>query len=319
MERHISNATRLTQQERFALITGAGKGLGRAYSIELARRGYNVLLTALPGEDLGSFCNTLQQTYGVQAASFECDLTREEGINALANWAQEHYRIHMLINNAGMGGTEAFMRARPERINAMILLNVRAMAMLTHRLLPHMQKEKRSWILNVSSIASFSAIGYKTVYPATKVFVTNFSRGLCEELRGSGVMVSVVHPGPMKTNADTALRIERQGWKGRICAVSPELMARRSLDRMFRNDALILIGWVNKLNWLLMKTIPVFIRLPLITRLVKKEIDRVDTKKRRSIIENEHKSNSGNPGGKARTGHRGEQLAGDQRHCSLAG
>lgn len=256
----------------YALITGAGQGLGRAFATELAKRGNNVLLTSLPGEELTLFCEQLSKLYNIQADCFECDLTQENDINNLVLWIRENYSINLLINNAGIGGTIEFEKANPRLISNMILLNVRAMALLTHQLLPSLRENNQAWILNVASMASFSPIGYKTVYPATKVFVLSFSRGLYEELKGSGVLVSVVHPGPMKTNEDSTKRIEKQGWRGHVGLITPEVMAKRTLNQLFKKDSLILIGWMNKMNWLLMKTVPIWIRLPLITRIVKKEI-----------------------------------------------
>lgn len=292
-----------TKKEVFALVTGAGRGLGRSFATELARRGHNVLLTALPGENLLAFCAALQADYKVKTACFECDLTQENEITRLTRWVEENYDLSILINNAGIGGTSEFEKTRACLINNMILLNVRAMALLIHQLLPVLRRQKQAWVLNVSSMASFSPIGYKTVYPATKVFVLNFSRGLYQELKGTGVFVSVVHPGPMKTNADTAMRIEKQGWRGQVGLIAPEEMARRSLDRLFRKDSLILVGWMNKMNWLLMKTVPVWIRLPLITNIVRKEI----LSSKRKI--NGHES----------IGNRRQQLTGGKCDYSVAG
>lgn len=292
-----------TKKAVFALVTGAGRGLGSAYAIELARRGHNVLLTALPGENLPAFCAALQSDYKVKAACFECDLTQENDIARLTGWIEENYALNILINNAGIGGTSEFEKTQAYFINNMILLNVRAIALLTHQLLPVMRRQRQAWILNVSSMVSFSPIGYKTVYPATKVFVLNFSRGLFQELKGSGVFVSVVHPGPMKTNADTAMRIEKQGWRGQVGLIAPGEMARRSLDRLFRKDSLILIGWMNKMNWLLMKTVPVWIRLPLITNIVRKEI----LSSKRKV--NEHES----------IGNRRQRLTGRECDYSVVG
>ncbi len=262
----------MSSNERYALITGASKGLGRSFAIELAKRGKNILLTALPGEDLPELCTTLEKKYRIKARRFECDLTCEKEINRLVKWVKNHYAVDLLVNNAGLGGTSVFAETKFDLINKIILLNVRATVMLTHQLLPVLKRHNQAWVLNVSSMASFSPIGYKTVYPASKVFLLHFSRGLFEELKGSGVFVSVVHPGPMRTNEDTRIRIEKQGFLGRIGLLSPDEMAKRSLDQLFKKDALILIGWMNKINWLLMKTIPVWIRLPLITKIVKREI-----------------------------------------------
>lgn len=263
----------------YALITGAGRGLGRAFAIELASRGSNVLLTALPGESLDTFCQELRSEYHVQARYFECDLTSEQEINELVCWIRENFSVNLLINNAGIGGTSEFEKAKGDLINNIILLNVRATALITHQLLPLLKLHHQAWILNVASMASFSPIGYKTVYPASKVFVLNFSRGLYEELKGSGVFVSVVHPGPMKTNEDCSKRIERQGMLAKTGILSPETMAKKTLDKLFKKDSLILIGWMNKLNWLMMKTVPTWIRLPLITQIVKREIQKSPDKK----------------------------------------
>jgi short-subunit dehydrogenase len=256
----------------YALITGASRGLGKAFAQELASRGRNVLLTALPGEDLQSFCHDLEKKYDIEAKFLECNLTDRAEISRLTAWVKDNYPIDLLINNAGKGGTSEFEKTSIDQIEDIILLNVRATAMLSHQLLPLLKKNKPAWILNVSSMASFSPIGYKTVYPASKVFVRHFSRGLYQELKGSGVFVSVVHPGPMRTNADCTSRIERQGVLAKAGLISPEQMARKSLTRLFKKDALILVGWMNRFQWLLMKTIPLRFRLPWITQIIKREI-----------------------------------------------
>lgn len=256
----------------YALITGAGRGLGKAFARELASRKRNLLLTALPGEHLQSFCRDLEEEFHIHAKFLECNLIDRSEISRLTAWVTDNYPIDLLINNAGKGGTSEFEKTSAQQIEDIILLNVRATAMLSHQLLPLLKKNKPAWILNVSSMASFSPIGYKTVYPASKVFIRHFSRGLYQELKGSGVFVSVVHPGPMRTNADCTSRIERHGRLARSALVSPEQMARKSLTRLFKKDSLILVGWMNRFQWLLTKTIPLRFRLPLITQIVKREI-----------------------------------------------
>jgi short-subunit dehydrogenase len=256
----------------YALITGASRGLGKAFASELAGRGWNVLLTALPGEDLQSFCNHLEKTFPIEAKFLECNLTDRAEIDRLTTWIKDNYPINLLINNAGKGGTSEFEKASIHQIEEIILLNVRAPAMLSHQLLPLLKKNKPAWILNVSSMACFSPIGYKTVYPASKAFVRDFSQGLYQELKDSGVFVSVVHPGPMRTNADSTSRIERQGILAKAGLISPEQMARKSLTRLFRKDTRILVGWMNQFLWLLTKTIPLRFRTPWITQIIKREI-----------------------------------------------
>ena len=262
----------MVKQKEYALITGAGKGLGKAFAHELADRRINVLLTALPGEGLEDFCEALAVEYGIEADFMECDLTLESEVMRLVHWVRENYPLTMLINNAGIGGTAEFEKVDASKINNIILLNVRATALLTHQLLPLLRYHRPAWILNVASMASFSPIGYKTVYPASKVFILHFSRGLNEELKHSGVFVSVVHPGPMTTNEDSISRIAKQGRLGKMCALSARYTAKKAIDHLFKKHAHILVGKGNKLNWVLTKLVPTRFRLSIITRIIKREI-----------------------------------------------
>jgi len=203
------------RSNEFALITGASQGLGREIAEELATQGFNILLTALPGEGLAHFAEFLEDSYSVRVEYLEADLSKEDLLRNVAEWANE-FPIRVLINNAGIGGTMPFEKAKPEYIDLIIQLNVRAPALLTRLLLPQLQKMESAYILNVSSMAAFSPMAYKTVYPASKAFLWSFSRGLYEELKSSSVFVGVVHPGPIKTNPEVCRRIEQQGFFGRL-------------------------------------------------------------------------------------------------------
>lgn len=255
----------------FALITGASQGLGRAMALEFARRNTPVLLVSLPGEGLPDLCHSMRAANSVEARCLEVDLARDEAVYEIASWASA-FPVSVLVNNAGIGGSRAFDEASPEYIDNIIRVNIRSLSLLTRLMLPQLKRQKKGYVLNVSSMASFSPIGFKTVYPASKAFVWSFSRGLYAELKHTCVFVTVLHPGPMKTNADVTKRIEWQGWFGRVGLISPERMARIAVRQMYRRDTLILPGFGNKLNWLMMKMIPVWIRLPLLSRIVRNEI-----------------------------------------------
>jgi uncharacterized protein len=151
-------------------------------------------------------------------------------------------------------------------------LNVVATALLTQLLLPNLRRQERAWLLNVSSIAAFSPIGFKTVYPASKAFIRHFSLGLREELRGTGVSVSVVYPGPMKTNLDVTQRIENQGFKGKLGLCSPEEVAFIAVRQMLAGRANIVPGFANKLNRWLMALLPEGLVVWLVSRAVSKEL-----------------------------------------------
>jgi uncharacterized protein len=259
-----------SKNENFALVTGASRGLGRAFTIELARRKINILLVALPDDGLPELCMELRNNYQVKCDYFETDLTKNSNIDQMVNWVTLNYSVNILINNAGMGGSREFELAEKDYLDNMISLNIRALTLITHQLLPVLKSHKQSYILNVGSMASFSPMGYKTIYPASKVFVLYFSRGLYQELKGTGVFVSVVHPGPMKTNKQVIKLINRLGAYGKIGLLTPEYVASKSIKLLFQHKPIIILGWLNHLSWLAMKAVPAWIRLPYLTKRMKK-------------------------------------------------
>jgi Short-chain dehydrogenases of various substrate specificities len=257
----------------YALITGASQGLGKAFALELAKRKINVILVSLPGEGL-DFVASQVQALGSEAHSFETDLTQKENIVALAAQVNEKFPLSILINNAGCGGTQSFQDVSLDYLDRIIQLNVKATSLLTHQLLPNLRQRDKAYVLNVGSVAAYSPIGYKTVYPASKAFIYSFTRGLYQEFADTNVFFSVVNPGPMMTNADSSARLQQQGFFATMGLLTPEQVAAISIRQLFRRDGLIMLNWVNRLTWMVMKFLPVYIRLPLLTNAIKKEIKR---------------------------------------------
>lgn len=258
-------------EKKYVVITGASNGLGKAFACELAQRGFDLILVALPNEGLPQLANELTSEYR-EALYYETDLTSFENVLSLTAWINHNYNVWMLINNAGIGGTKRYIEADRHYLNNIIQLNVMSMSLITRELLPNLMQRKSAFVLNVSSMAAFSPMGYKTVYPASKAFVHHFTRGLYQELKGSSVFVSVVNPGPMKTNSNVTARIEKQGIFGKLGLLSPEKVAQISIKKLLKRDAMIMLGMGNGLSWLLMKIIPVWIRLPLLTHSIKSEL-----------------------------------------------
>lgn len=256
---------------KYAVITGASSGLGKAFAFELAKRKVNMVLIALPHEGLPELASQLKP-FAIDVAWYETDLTVHENVRTVTEWINAHFSVSMLINNAGMGGTRRFIDADADYINRIIQLNVMSTSLITRALLPNLLHQPRAFILNVSSMAAFSPMGYKTVYPASKAFIHHFTRGLYQELKNTSVFVSVVNPGPMKTNRDATARINRQGMFGRLGLLSPEKVAAISIRQLLKRDTMIMLGWGNGISWLLMKVLPIWVRLPLLTKAIEREI-----------------------------------------------
>ena len=257
----------------FALITGASTGLGKAFAKECARKGKNLLLVALPNEGLPELSASLENQFGIKTAWLETDLTQEDSLVKVRDWALGQYRVDLLINNAGMGGTRPFAKASFDYLDKMIKLNVRATGLLTYLFLPELKSHKEAHILNVGSIIGYTPAPYKTFYPASKGFIFNFSRGLHEELKGSGVSVSVLMAGVMPTNPSVVERMKTQGWRARFISVETDYVAKTALGKMYKKRPVIVLGFGNKFSRFLATVLPLSLQMSMMHRIITKELE----------------------------------------------
>jgi uncharacterized protein len=254
--------------KQYALITGASQGLGKAFAIEISERKINTILVSLPNEGLANICEEITEKYGVDSICYETDLSILENVVAMADWINSQYELYILINNAGIGGSIKITDANLNYIENILQINVVAPSVLIHQLLPNLLRQPKAHIYNISSLAAFFPIGFKTVYPASKAFLDSFSRGLNQELRNTNVFVSVVNPGPMRTNGDLVERTNK-GIVGKHLMKEPEEVAKICVDNLFRRKAVIL---VNPVSWLLLKFIPSKIKISIMTKVAQNEL-----------------------------------------------
>lgn len=257
-------------ENKYAVITGASGGLGRSYAIELARRGINLILIALPKTSLETIAKSVREQ-GVKCTYIEADLTDEVEMLSLTQRLAA-YNIAILINNVGIGGSCSFCETDFHKIQNIIHLNVGVTTKLIHCISPIMIKDGGGYILNVASMAAMTASGWKSVYPASKRYILDLSRGLHYELKHQNIQVSVVLPGPMRTNADICKRIDKQGIFGRLTEQRPEFVARRSINAMLRGKCVIVPGIKNKIYKLLLDIVPKAFSIPLVTKITSREV-----------------------------------------------
>lgn len=255
--------------KQYALVTGASQGLGKEFAIELASRKINTILVSLPNENLQALSQEIIACYGVDSKYFELDLTDTKTLLNFTKQINEAYSLFMLINNAGIGGSNRFDMIETHTIIDIIQVNILALSVLTHKLLPNLLRQPRGYILNVSSIAACAPIGFKTVYPASKAFVYSFSLGLSEELKKTSVSVSVVNPGPMATNSEGSGRLNKHGLISRMIRLDPSEVAKYSIRHLLQGDRVIK---VNFWSWSILSNLPMWIKLPLLTNAIRKEI-----------------------------------------------
>lgn len=155
-----------------ALVTGASGGLGEEFARIFAQEGFDLLLVARREDRLRALSDELEGTYGVEAHTFPCDLAREDAALDVYDYVLGRgLRIDALVNNAGFGDSGAFHEADWHRQRDMVQVNVVALMQLTRLLVPHMVERRCGMVLNLSSVAAFSAGPYMSVYYATKAYV----------------------------------------------------------------------------------------------------------------------------------------------------
>jgi len=259
--------------EKYVIVTGASLGLGKALARRFAMDGCNLILLSLPDEGLSGYSNILANEFGIKILHFETDLRKGGNIKEFADWVHSHdLEIVGLVNNAGLGGSALFDQADVAMIDTMLLVNIRALTLLTRYFIPTLKARERAFIFNVSSIAAFKPMPFKTVYPASKAFVYSFSIGLGEELKDTGVHVAVLHPGPMNTSEDNKVRIGKHGFMGKGAWLTVDEVADIGVSKMLAGEKVIIPGVYNKVIIRLLKYIPRIFAMPMIYKVLKKEV-----------------------------------------------
>jgi short-subunit dehydrogenase len=251
------------------LVTGASSGIGAEIARELAARGHGVVLTARREERLEELAEELAGEHGVRAETISADVAEEDARKGLKRTLEERQlTVEVLVNNAGFGSGGAFVGLDPDREAAMVRTNVEAVVALTGMFVPEMVERGRGGVLNVASLIAFQPVPFQATYGATKAAVLSFSDALHEELRGTGVTVTSVCPGPVRTEFGEAGgfggaddRIPGPFW------LNARKVARDAVSALERGDRVTVPGTGNQIAALYGQHLPRFLLLPLVRRL----------------------------------------------------
>jgi short-subunit dehydrogenase len=188
-----------------ALVTGASAGLGEEFVLQLAPRVDTFVLVARREDRLNELAAKVVARFPkVTVEVIAADLVTPEGCTAVVETLSVRgLSPDLLINNAGMGDYGEFVSAEWSRVESQLRLNMEALTHLCHALLPGMIRQRAGAIINISSLASLLPIPDFAVYAATKAYVTSFSEALRIELKGHGIPVLAVCPGPVHTEFGT--------------------------------------------------------------------------------------------------------------------
>ncbi len=197
-------------QDCTAIITGASSGLGAEFARQLAAQARTLVLVARRLEALEVVKAELVSRHSnLEVHLVVADLSTAVGRAVLTDWVrQSACQPNLLINNAGLGDYGTLASATQERLQAQIDVNVSALVLLTHALLPQLRANAPSGVINISSLASMIPMPELAVYAASKSFVTSFSEALAVELEPQKIQVTCVCPGPTPTNFGKTARRE---------------------------------------------------------------------------------------------------------------
>jgi len=186
-------------QGQVAIVTGAGRGIGHAVATALAREGTTVVLVARTRQQLAATAAAIRESGG-SALAIPTDVTQDTAVEAMVEQAiAEFGRVDTLVTAAGAASFGPVVGTKPADWDAILTVNLRAVMVCCHAVLPVMIRQRRGTIINVASVAAQRAIPGAAVYTATKAGVVGFSRVLAEELRAEGVRVGVLVPGAVDT------------------------------------------------------------------------------------------------------------------------
>lgn len=229
-----------------ALITGASSGIGKALAGEYAQGGYNLVLVARSADLLAELQAELQQKYARAVHVFAQDLTAPDGPQNVYSFTERlGIGVDALVNNAGYGDYGPFWERDRAKTLGMVALNITALTDLAHRYLPGMVARKSGHILNVASTASFLPGPLMTVYFATKHYVLALSEGLAYELRGTGVTVTALCPGPTTSGFQAGAQMEGARLLKTVKLMTPASVARFGYRSALRGRVVAIPGFFN--------------------------------------------------------------------------
>ena len=209
-----------------AMITGASKGLGAAFTKELAGRGMNLVLVARSFGPLQDLADSLGAQHGVRCVALQADLAAPDAVERIVTELERlDLKIDLLINNAGLGLTGDFLSHDRAAELASIQVNVQALVGLSHALGAKMVSRGTGGIINLASNAAFQPLPHMATYAAAKAFVLHFSEALKIELKGRGVQVMAVCPGPTATSFFEGVSTKMKG----VAFDSAEMVVGRTL------------------------------------------------------------------------------------------
>ncbi|MDU8885225.1 SDR family oxidoreductase [Yeosuana sp. MJ-SS3] len=238
-----------------ALITGAGSGLGFEFSKLLAKDSYNLYLVDIDSKLLNKTKNHLIERYNVEVNLICKDLSCIDASKQVFQLVNSK-PIDVLINNAGFGLFGPFTNTNWQREKDMLNLHVMTTTLMTKLFLKGMVQRHSGKILNISSLAAFEPGPLMSIYYASKAYILSFSEAIANELKGTGVTLTTLCPGPTKTRFQDVVSNSSSKNKIKINLASAEEVAKIGYKAMLEGKEIVIPGLFNKVLAFLPRIMP---------------------------------------------------------------
>ncbi len=239
----------MSGQNKCALVTGASSGFGVEFCHLLAGEGYDLVIVARREDKLQALATQIREQSGKNVTVLAMDLTKEAAAESLYQSVQvQGMKVDLLVNNAGVGRFGEFHEMDQQENEDMIKLNILALTSLTRLFGKDMLAAGQGHILNVASIAAFQPSGPRfAVYYASKTYVLSLTRSLREEFKGTGVVLTTLCPGPVKTEFGDDDAVQNTRLYKMLASGSAKQVAAAGYQGLMKNKATVVPGMMNKL------------------------------------------------------------------------
>jgi len=232
--------------DKFVLITGATSGIGFELGKIFSRKGYNLILVARNEDCLKKAKNEFTSNFHNHIYVIPIDLSQYDAPQKIYNrLKKEAITVNILVNNAGFGIYGDFTTVDVEKHINLIQVNITALTALSRLFLSDMIKRKEGKLLNIASTAAFQPGPHMVTYYASKAYVLSFSEALASELKGTGVTVTTLCPGPTKTNFEKESNVNKSRLFKVIKPMSAEVVAQKGYDGLMKGKTIVIPGWRN--------------------------------------------------------------------------
>ena len=251
------------------VITGASEGIGLALARRFAQAGQRVVLVARREALLTAAADNIRRDFSVVADVLPIDINVPDAASQIE--AQLHtlgLHTDILINNAGFGLSGHFVDIPGANIDALISCNIAALTRLTRHFLPSMVARQAGAVVNVASLAGLTPGPFQAPYYASKAYVISLTRGIAFEVRGSGVKVTVVTPGPIETKFHARMGADYSLYRYLVPSPPPELVADATFRGLRWHRQVIVPGVPAKLLEMILRFFPTFFTIPIVALIL---------------------------------------------------